>query len=371
MAGIGRLDRADRRPAAGLGAGHSLFGIVGEVVVWLLECRACGRAGPDVARAVALGMAQRGTGRRGGGAVTRCPVAERGRGAVARRRRVSDASGWLVNLVNRGPGTGAGAMRRRTALRSGRGRWCPADAARCFAAQAEWQRRSRSSGRRRFAAVRPAAPASVAQAAAAKPAAGEAGWTVSADRSAEGRRRRAPGAGPSEEALQANARLLETVLSDYGVQGEIVEIRPGPGGHAVRTGAGAGHPQRPGDRPGGRRRAQPVGDRGAYRHGARAQRHRHRGAEQQARDGVPQRDPGERGGAEARRAAVAGAGQGYRRQGDRCRPGADAASDDRRHHRFGQVGRRQRDDPVVAVPAVAGPVPADPDRSEDAGTVDL
>ncbi len=35
-------------------------------------------------------------------------------------------------------------------------------------------------------------------------------------------------AGPSEEALQANARLLETVLSDYGVQGSIVEIRPGP-----------------------------------------------------------------------------------------------------------------------------------------------
>ncbi|HXT80765.1 MAG TPA: DNA translocase FtsK 4TM domain-containing protein, partial [Acetobacteraceae bacterium] len=35
-------------------------------------------------------------------------------------------------------------------------------------------------------------------------------------------------AGPSEDALQANARLLETVLSDYGVQGSIVEIRPGP-----------------------------------------------------------------------------------------------------------------------------------------------
>ncbi|MBN8896599.1 MAG: DNA translocase FtsK 4TM domain-containing protein, partial [Rhodospirillales bacterium] len=34
--------------------------------------------------------------------------------------------------------------------------------------------------------------------------------------------------GPTEEALQANARLLETVLSDYGVQGSIVEIRPGP-----------------------------------------------------------------------------------------------------------------------------------------------
>ncbi len=33
---------------------------------------------------------------------------------------------------------------------------------------------------------------------------------------------------PSEESLQANARLLETVLGDYGVQGVIKEIRPGP-----------------------------------------------------------------------------------------------------------------------------------------------
>jgi len=36
------------------------------------------------------------------------------------------------------------------------------------------------------------------------------------------------GTGPSEDALQNNARLLETVLSDYGVQGAIREIRPGP-----------------------------------------------------------------------------------------------------------------------------------------------
>ncbi len=34
--------------------------------------------------------------------------------------------------------------------------------------------------------------------------------------------------GPNEDALQANARLLETVLDDYGVKGAIVEIRPGP-----------------------------------------------------------------------------------------------------------------------------------------------
>jgi len=34
--------------------------------------------------------------------------------------------------------------------------------------------------------------------------------------------------GPSADALESNARLLETVLGDYGVQGKIVEIRPGP-----------------------------------------------------------------------------------------------------------------------------------------------
>ena len=34
--------------------------------------------------------------------------------------------------------------------------------------------------------------------------------------------------GPSADSLQANARLLESVLSDYGVQGAIRAIRPGP-----------------------------------------------------------------------------------------------------------------------------------------------
>jgi S-DNA-T family DNA segregation ATPase FtsK/SpoIIIE len=34
--------------------------------------------------------------------------------------------------------------------------------------------------------------------------------------------------GPDASSLENNARLLETVLQDYGVQGKIVEIRPGP-----------------------------------------------------------------------------------------------------------------------------------------------
>ncbi|HVH81847.1 MAG TPA: DNA translocase FtsK, partial [Stellaceae bacterium] len=36
------------------------------------------------------------------------------------------------------------------------------------------------------------------------------------------------GATIDEEALQKNARLLEAVLEDYGVRGEIVQVRPGP-----------------------------------------------------------------------------------------------------------------------------------------------
>src|SRR6202040_4160244 len=32
----------------------------------------------------------------------------------------------------------------------------------------------------------------------------------------------------NEEALEKNARLLETVLEDFGVRGQIVQVRPGP-----------------------------------------------------------------------------------------------------------------------------------------------
>ena len=32
----------------------------------------------------------------------------------------------------------------------------------------------------------------------------------------------------SDEALEENARMLENVLDDYGVKGEIVSVRPGP-----------------------------------------------------------------------------------------------------------------------------------------------
>jgi S-DNA-T family DNA segregation ATPase FtsK/SpoIIIE len=40
--------------------------------------------------------------------------------------------------------------------------------------------------------------------------------------------------------LEENARLLEGVLDDFGVRGEIINVRPGPVRHALRTGARAG-----------------------------------------------------------------------------------------------------------------------------------
>ena len=36
------------------------------------------------------------------------------------------------------------------------------------------------------------------------------------------------GRGINESALEQNARMLETVLDDYGVHGRIVHVRPGP-----------------------------------------------------------------------------------------------------------------------------------------------
>ncbi len=56
---------------------------------------------------------------------------------------------------------------------------------------------------------------------------GETGWQLPPHNILKGAPLRGA-SGPDEEALQNNARLLESVLSDYGVQGAIRDIRPGP-----------------------------------------------------------------------------------------------------------------------------------------------
>ncbi len=177
--------------------------------------------------------------------------------------------------------------------------------------------------------------------------------------------------GPSPESLQANARLLETVLSDYGVQGAIGDIRAGPVVTLYELEPAPGIRSRARDRAGRRRGPLAVGHGGAHRHRAGPQRDRHRGAERAARDGLSLRAARADAWVEHPAQAVPGAGQGHLRRPGLCRPRPHAAPADRRHHRVGQVGRHQLDDPVAALPAEPGRVPADHDRPEDAGAVDL
>ena len=206
-----------------LGAGHALFGIVGAASIWLLSA----------ALAAVLGLLSLGLSRsewrsagHAAGVAARFSVSG-GMGAVGALSRgaggVGNASGWLVNLVNRGPGLEPDApppppsARPRTVVRQGNPEMEPglADTAEPTA----------------FAAppVRGIKPAPLPP---RKPQQQnlplqDAGWNFpSLDLLTKPPPR--INTGPTEEALQANARLLETVLSDYGVQGEIVEIRPGP-----------------------------------------------------------------------------------------------------------------------------------------------
>jgi S-DNA-T family DNA segregation ATPase FtsK/SpoIIIE len=205
---IGRL-----LAAAGLGAGHSLFGILGSASVWLLAA----------ALAVVLGLMSLGLSRsEWGSAGHAARIAARysvsgGRTAVG---SVSNASGWLVQLVNRGPGLAPEQepppVRPRPVVRPAEPRvTIPPEPARVVAEFTPPPVRD----------IRTLAPPRKPQQQSLPLA--EAGWKFPPMSLLKDPPARAV-SGPSEEALQANARLLETVLSDYGVQGEIVEIRPGP-----------------------------------------------------------------------------------------------------------------------------------------------
>jgi DNA segregation ATPase FtsK/SpoIIIE, S-DNA-T family len=206
---------------AELGAGHGLFGIVGVGSVWLIS----------VALALVLGLLSLGLSRsewRAAGHVA--GVAARfsvtaGGGAVGALSRgaggISNASGWLVNLVSRGPGLEPDAP--------------PAAVVR--PPPIVWQGMPESprpddpvldepiAATRASKTQQPPPPQRKPQQQSLPLQ--EVGWQFPSLNLLKDPPPRA-GTGPSEEALQANARLLETVLSDYGVQGEIVEIRPGP-----------------------------------------------------------------------------------------------------------------------------------------------
>ena len=120
-----------------------------------------------------------------------------------------------------------------------------------------------------------------------------------------------------------------------------------------QPGEGPGALAEPGQHPRGRDHSRQDDD------GART-------AERQAADDPAVGDPRLAGLQRCVVAADDGAGQGYRRQPGGRRSGEDAALPGRRHHRFGQVGRHQRDDPEPALQGRGARRAADPDRSEDA-----
>jgi S-DNA-T family DNA segregation ATPase FtsK/SpoIIIE len=199
---------------AELGTGHGVFGIVGAASIWLLSmllALVLGLLSLGLSRSEwrsaghAAGVAARFSVSAGGGAVG---ALSRGAGGVG------SASGWLVNLVNRGPGLEPDAPDAPPPVRT-----APVV-------------REAPPHRPDPEASSPARGAKAAAPPLRKPQQQslplpEAGWTFPSLDLLKDPPPRAS-TGPSEEALQANARLLETVLSDYGVQGEIVEIRPGP-----------------------------------------------------------------------------------------------------------------------------------------------
>ena len=219
-------------------SGASLFGIVGSGAVWLV----------GAILAVILGWLSLGLSRsewksagRVAGAAARYSVSAGG-GALSRGAGgMSGASGWLVNLMNRQP----------DGLDADDGPLpAPSPSMSPFISPSTSPPPSMSPRRVTREEPRASADYGVAPALTA-PAAGpvrtvkpqaqprkppaeqiklpfeEAGWKFPGLDLLNDPPARAS-TGPSEEALQANARLLETVLSDYGVQGEIVEIRPGP-----------------------------------------------------------------------------------------------------------------------------------------------
>ncbi len=225
---LGRFDRADRRQGRTGRWTNGLFGVVGVASVWLMsatlalvlgllslglsrsEWRTAGRAAAS--RGAIFGVG-------GGGAVG---ALSRGAGGVG------SASGWLVNLVSRGPGLAPdvpeapvpAASRPRPMVRQGGQTEEPKQAEPVIAEPTQ----AAASTIRTVKSPPPPPPRKPQQQSLPLP---EVGWTFpSLDLLTEPPPRASTG--PSEEALQANARLLETVLSDYGVQGEIVEIRPGP-----------------------------------------------------------------------------------------------------------------------------------------------
>ena len=175
----------------------------------------------------------------------------------------------------------------------------------------------------------------------------------------------------SDEALEQNARMLEGVLEDFGVKGQIIKVRPGPvvtlyelepapGIKSSRVISLADDIARS--------MSADLGPRGRR---SRAQCHRHRTTQCQARDRLPARTARLR--SLSRRPASTWPSRSARTSAaNRSSPTSPACpTSDRRHHRLGQVGGHQHHDPVAALSPAARALQADHDRSQDARALRL
>ncbi len=175
----------------------------------------------------------------------------------------------------------------------------------------------------------------------------------------------------SPEALQENARLLEGVLEDFGVKGEIIEVRPGPVVtlYELEPAPGIKSSRVIGLADDIARSMSAIAARVAVIPGKNAI-----GIElpNQRRETVYFREMiGSEAFTNSKSKLALALGKTIGGEAGHRRSRQDAASARRRHHRLGQVGVDQHDDPVAALPHDAGRMPDDHDRSEDAGTVDL
>jgi S-DNA-T family DNA segregation ATPase FtsK/SpoIIIE len=222
----------------GLDAGRSLSGPVGAVAIWALGATL---AATLTVLARGLTRSEWGTAERAAGTAARFSV-HGGRDAVRTLSRgaggVGQASGWLMHLVSRGPGLAPDpepqpAPRQPSAPSTAAPEQRPAPPPRQAAPPVPQPPVPQPPGQQtpRPAPLAPPTPVVTAQPP-KRPVQqvlplDASGWKFpSLDLLKAPPERHATG--PSEESLQANAHLLETVLNDYGVQGEIVEIRPGP-----------------------------------------------------------------------------------------------------------------------------------------------
>ena len=183
--------------------------------------------------------------------------------------------------------------------------------------------------------------------------------------------RKQAGTAISPDALEANARLLEGVLEDFGVRGEIIHVRPGPVVtlYELEPAPGIKSSRVIGLADDIARSMSALSARVAVVPGRNVI-----GIElpNQKRETVYFR---ELIGSEDFETSQVQAGalprQDHRRRAGHRRARQDAASARRRHHRLGQVGRHQHHDPVAALPPQAGGVPPDHGRPEDAGALRL